>query len=239
MQLFIDRVHRLPRLWSNQELARFAPLFAGEVVNVSAWKDIDKFGRRYRDYFTAASSYTITNFRPEARGFQGGPGEIFLDLEQTLDPALQRRFDVVFNHTTLEHIYGLQQAFANLCAMSRDAVILVLPFLQQYHADYGDFWRVSPEALRRMFEANGLTLVYQSFNTHRQASVYTFSIAVRDPAVWQGRLPSWTFSSTDPGTRRAEPYLGCHALANWGYRFLRAPFNRACSLLGRAGRDDR
>ena len=114
--------------------------------------------------------------------------------------------------------------------MSREAVILVLPFLQQYHADYGDYWRVSPEALRRMFEANGLTLVYQSFNTHRRASVYTFSIAVRDPAAWQGRLPPWTFTSTDPGTRRAEPYIGCHALANWGYRFLRAPFTRAGSL---------
>ena len=46
-------------------------------------------------------------------------------------------FDVAYNHTTLEHIYGVHKAFANICRMTKDVVIIVLPFLQQYHAEYG------------------------------------------------------------------------------------------------------
>src|SRR5512145_328456 len=124
-----DPVHRVPRLWSNDELARIGPLFDGDIVNVSAWRDDDKAGRRYRDYFPRARSYTMTNFRTDMRGFQGWDGEIFLDLEQPLPVELQGAFDVVYNHTTLEHIYEFRLAFSNLCAMSRDAVVIVVPWL--------------------------------------------------------------------------------------------------------------
>ena len=46
-RLVIERKHRLPRVWSNAELRRLAGLFDGDVVNVSAWRDEDKEGRRY------------------------------------------------------------------------------------------------------------------------------------------------------------------------------------------------
>jgi len=114
MSQLIDRIHRLPRLWSNRELEKYAHLFQGKVVNVSGWKDIDKDGRYYRDYFIGADSYTITNYKSEARGFQGIEGELFLDLEEDLPENLISEFDVVFNHTTLEHIYEARKAFKNL-----------------------------------------------------------------------------------------------------------------------------
>lgn len=220
MNWFTDRIHRLPRIWSNRELARFAHLFSGDVVNVSGWKDIDKEGRHYRDYFTGAASYTITNYKAEARGFQGSEGEIFLDLAAPLPDELVGRFDVAFNHTTLEHIYGVHQAFANLCRMSRDIVIVVLPFLQQYHTDYGDYWRFSPLAAKRLCEDNGLEVVYQSFNSHRMSSVYVFTIATKQPERWRGRF-DWQFSCTDPEGRGSEPYIGCCALPNLGHRLGR------------------
>ncbi|PVV17363.1 MAG: hypothetical protein B6D74_18335, partial [gamma proteobacterium symbiont of Ctena orbiculata] len=88
MAIFIDRVHRLPRLWSNRELSKYANLFKGSVVNVSGWMDIDKEGRHYRDYFINASEYQITNYKEEARGFQGMENEIFLDLESELPEAM-------------------------------------------------------------------------------------------------------------------------------------------------------
>lgn len=220
MNLFIDRVHRLPRVWSNRELARFAPMFGGDVVNVSGWKDIDKEGRRYRDYFSNAASYSITNYRAEARGFQDAEGEIFLDLEQPLPPGLEGRFDVVFNHTTLEHVYALHTAFGNLCRMSRDAVILVVPFIQQFHADYGDYWRLSPMAVKRLFEDNGYTLLYLSFNSHRNASVYVFAIASRQPERWAGRF-DYRFSCRDPIGGGPEPMIGCRAIPNDRHRFYR------------------
>jgi hypothetical protein len=190
MKLFESgRVSKLARRWSNVELRRFAGWFAGDVVNVSAWKDEDKSGAHYADYFTQKSSYTITNYKAEARGLHGAAGELFLDLEAPLDPALAGRFDVVFNHTVLEHVYEFQAAFANLCALSRDAVIIVVPWLQPYHGDYGDYWRFSPLAVKRMFEANGMTPLYISFNEEAFASVYVFAIGTKQPERWRARFP--------------------------------------------------
>ena len=218
MSLFVDRIHRLPRIWSNRELARIAGWFTGDVVNVSAWKDIDKEGRRYRDYFCRARSYWLTNYKTEARGFQGYDNEIYLDLEAPLPADLEGRFDVVFNHTTLEHVADMPTAFANLCRMTRDVVILVVPFLQQYHSTYGDYWRFTPLAVKYLFEKNDLEVVYQSYNNHRRASVYVFTVATRHPDRWRPRFQSWRFGVEVPRAKAAEPYIGCRALSNAAHR---------------------
>ena len=207
----VDRIHRLPRIWSNRQLERIAGSFDGDVVSVSAWRDEDKEGRRYRDYFTAARSYVLTNYQADMRGLQGVAGEIFLDLEQPLPADLRARFDVVFNHTTLEHIYRVQTAFENLCAMSRDVVILVVPFLQQYHSDYGDYWRFTPLAVKRMFEDQGLTVLNVAFNGQPSSSVYVFAVAARDPARWQTLIGQTPFTVVEPSARGSEPFAGANA----------------------------
>ena len=145
-RVFMDRKARVARIWSNEELERFAPHLTGHIVNVSGWNDHDKEKRYYSEYFSNKQSYTITNFDSNARGFQGKNNEIFLDLTSRLPNELISKFDVVFNHTVLEHIFDIHQAFANLCAMSKDFVILIVPFLQPMHANYGDFWRFTPFA---------------------------------------------------------------------------------------------
>jgi hypothetical protein len=174
----------VPRLWSNAEIERVSSLFDGDVVNVSAWRDQDKAGRRYRDYFVNARSYSITNFKSELRGFQGYDNEIFLDLEQDLPLDLHGRFDLVFNHTTLEHIYDFRKAFANLCAMSRDALMIVVPWLQKFHGELGDYWRFSPLAMARLFSESGFHVARLTWNRDKGASVYVFVLGVRDPAKW-------------------------------------------------------
>ncbi len=220
MKLFVDRVHRLPRIWSNRELMRVAHLCHGDVVNVSAWKDIDKEGRRYRDYFVNARSYWLTNYAADVKGMQGFENEIYLDLEQPLPDNLSRRFDVVFNHTTLEHVFDAFTAFGNLCQMTRDAVILVLPFLQQYHSSYGDYWRFSPLAIKRLFEKNDLEVVYQSFNDHARSSVYIFTVASRQPDRWREHF-NWEFQVQSPNGIAPEPYVGSRAVPNTVHRCSR------------------
>ena len=184
------RISRLARRWSNAELRKFAGWFPGDVANVSGWRDEDKEGAHYADYFTQKASYTITNYKSSARGMQGAANEIFLDLEAPLDRALAGRFDVVWNHTVLEHIYEFQTAFGNLCAMSRDLVIIVVPWLQPYHGDYGDYWRFSPLAVAKMYEANGLAPLYVSFNEDAFASVYVFALGSKHPERWRARFPA-------------------------------------------------
>lgn len=189
--MFVDRQFRIARQWSNHELKRIAPLMKGDVVNVSGWKDEDKEGGHYRDYFSAASSYRVTNFGG-FRGFQGGESEIALDLTVPLPSALHAAFDVVYNHTTLEHIFEVRTAFKNLCMMSRDIVIVVVPFaqVQHEHENILDFWRFTPTCLRYLFKENGMEVVYESANDHRNAATYIVMVGAKKPQSWRGVLPA-------------------------------------------------
>jgi SAM-dependent methyltransferase len=231
MSIFGDRKFRLPRIWSNRELGRFAPLFSGDVINVSGWNDLDKEGRRYRDYFINARTYTLSNYTAEARGFQGLEEEIFLDLEKELPGDLAHKFDVVFNHTVLEHVFDFQMALKNLCRMTRDILILCVPFLQQMHATstYGDYWRFTPLAMRKLLEDNGMLLLYSSFNSHRKASVYIFLIATKQPEKWSEQFDGkFSYTAPRPPLDGFEPYVGCHAIPNTMYtlRKLLKPFSK-------------
>mgnify|MGYP000843536536 CR=1 FL=1 len=187
-----NREHRLARLWSNEQLRTVAPLFDGDIVNVSAWDDRDKEGGCYRDYFSNAAGYSYTNYGGY-RGFQGRPNEYALDLTGELPQNLKRRFDVAFNHTTLEHIFDVRKAFANLCELSRDIVIVVVPFAQVQHEsdDWKDYWRFTPTCLRKLYQENGLTVVYEAQSPHKHAAVYLLSIGSRSPDRWADRLPAW------------------------------------------------
>ena len=213
--LLIDRKYRLARIWSNRELKKFAHLFQGDILNVSGWKDEDKEGRRYREYFANAERYFISNYKKEIMGLQGMEGEFYLDLAADLDRQYENRFDVAFNHTTLEHIYEVRKAFANLCLLSKDTVILVVPFMQQMHGDYGDYWRFTPLTIKKLFEENGFTLLYLTFNHHWRASVYIFAIASKRPEAWRDRIQN-TFSFESPNAfgDRFESYIGCRAIPN-------------------------
>jgi len=181
----MDKKFRVPRIWSNKELEKFAHLFYGKGVNVSGWKDIDKEGRKYKDYFTNISEYWITNYKSEARGFQGDQeNEIFLDLEENLDKNMYEKFDMVFNHTVLEHVFEVNKAFENLCNLSNDIVIVVLPFLQEQHAEYGDYWRFTPLAVEKLFVKNNCELLYINYNDAKNDSIYIFAIGSKNSSKW-------------------------------------------------------
>lgn len=184
-QCLLDRKVRLPRIWSNQELKKFSGLFSGNVVNVSAWMDRDKQGKRYKEYFTSASDYWITNHADKSKGFHKGlDNQIALDLEKALPDELHGRFEVVFNHTVLEHVFDCNRAFANLCNLSSDIVIVVVPFIQHQHAAYGDYWRFTPECIERLFKVNGLELLYINFNDGPNQSIYLFAIGSKHAGKW-------------------------------------------------------
>lgn len=188
--MFEGRQFRIARLWSNKEIKKLAPLFGGKIVNVSAWDDRDKQGGYYRDYFIKKSNYYLTNYYG-VRGYQGSDNEYILDLTKELPEDLIKQFDVVFNHTTLEHIFDIQKAFKNLCNLSRDVVMIVVPFSQVQHEtnSFKDYWRFTPTCLQILFETNGFEVVYINSNNDRNAAIYIFCIASRNPDKWKPLLP--------------------------------------------------
>lgn len=193
---------RKARLWSNEQLRLFAPLFKGNIINVSAWKDEDKEGNHYQDYFTSASCYTTSNHK----GWRGEEvvSDYWIDLEEPLPNDLPKSFDIVFNHTTLEHIYKVNQAFENLCTLSRDIVILVVPFHQRLHGpENGDFWRLSPYTVRRLFQENGFEVLYESASLKCDV-IYLFSIASCMPQNWHHLIPVHALSVDHIGLSERE-----------------------------------
>lgn len=187
---FTPREFRLPRIWSNRVLAELAPLFTGDVINVSGWKDCDKENRTYRTYFSKARSYSISNYGGETG--ESPDTTYHLDLEKPIPDELKGRFDVVFNHTTLEHIFDIFTAVFNLCALSKDIVIVVVPFIQKTHTtnSYSDYWRISANGLRELFRKNGFSIVYLESSPYSFASVYHVCVATKNPGSWKA-----TFSS--------------------------------------------
>jgi hypothetical protein len=181
----MDRRFRLARVWSNKELKKFSHLFTGDIVNVSAWKDKDKQGLTYKDYFINANKYFITNYN-DVKGVQSLPNEIFLDLEDDLPRNLHKRFDVVFSHTVLEHVFDFKKAFDNLCFLTKDIVIIVIPFS---HVNHGgkipDYWRFTPQSITKMFINNGFDVIYSSSNRNFNSAIYLFFIATRDVSKWK------------------------------------------------------
>ena len=94
-------------------------------------------------------------------------------------------------------INAIATALRNLCALSRDVVIVVVPFLQELHweeTSYGDYWRPSPFALQRLFAENGFELVHLAYNENPTTALYLFCIASRQAAKWAGVFPPFRLS---------------------------------------------
>jgi hypothetical protein len=151
------------RIWSNVQLPKYSTLFKGDICNVSGWEDSarDGSGRHYADFFPNCTSYTVTNYLG-ARGssaFKSDTRYFGLNLELPLPSELKNRYDVVFNHTTLEHVFDIKQAVSTLCELSNDILIIVVPFMQEAHFDdgsYGDYWRFTPMAICKLCETHGV-----------------------------------------------------------------------------------
>jgi hypothetical protein len=182
-----------PRRWSNRELATYAPLFSGEVVNVSGWRDEDKEGHTYKSYFTGASSYAVTNYWGSSAANDGASDSLFLDLSADPSESLMGKFDVVFNHTVLEHIFDVPKAVSNMAGMTRDVMIMIVPFMQDEHylpGLYGDFWRFTPLCVKELMERNGLSLMHLSSNNCPWFPIYLFAIGSRKPEKWAKHFPA-------------------------------------------------
>ncbi|MFC1658646.1 hypothetical protein ACFL1D_04575 [Candidatus Omnitrophota bacterium] len=192
--MIYDRRYILPRLWSNTILTGICPFFSGEIINVSGWDDRDKQGGSYRKYFTNATAYHISNYAGE-RGLADASAQTDFQIDLSLPVSSEyiERFDVVFNHTTLEHIFEVKIAFDNLCKMSRDIVIVIVPFAQELHfkASFGDYWRFTPISLRRLFQENKFSVIFEAVSPFKNAGIYLLFVASRHPEKWHGKMPKW------------------------------------------------
>lgn len=203
-----------PRLWSNKELRKVLQHLprSRRVINVSGWRDRDKEGGFYRDYFAPEERYDISNYEAdEARG--GSQGTIALDLMGPLPANLRGSYDVAFSHTVLEHVVDPLFAFKQIADLSSDLVITVVPFKQKLHFEpgqYGDYFRMTPFSMRHFHEAAGLTVLYESFTPTPALDVYLFYVGSRTPerhAAFPRNVPAIESLNYAVGSFRASDLL--------------------------------
>lgn len=176
------------RWWSNEEIKRaIAPLSdLQSVINVSGYDDRDKQGGHYREYFPVSIDYFMTYYpTDEAKGKSEAFGKAFpVDLMETLPRKLEERFDLVFNHTVLEHVPNPFKGFEQIVKMSRDLVLTIVPFRQQLHfiqGSFGDYFRITPMGMRYLHQVNGLTTLYESTTPSPAGQIYVVSLATKHP----------------------------------------------------------
>tara|TARA_B100001287_G_C22566174_1_gene473968 strand:- start:165 stop:911 length:747 start_codon:yes stop_codon:yes gene_type:complete len=202
-----EGIFRKPRLETNKILKKFAHLFKGHVINVSGSSDSDKdtsffnyyfgdfdSGKRYKDYFINANSYTISNYPKDKTNYNLDKSSmIFLDLEENyIKKELIENFDVVYCHTVFEHLFDIFKAFKNLCSLSRDVVIFIVPQFQRIHdyeRGYKDYWRFTPFSVDELFKKNGFTVLYRETTLGFSSSMYLFYIASKKPKTWMSHFP--------------------------------------------------
>jgi hypothetical protein len=204
--IIAEGVFRGPRLKTNKILKRFSYLFKGEIINVSGSSDNDKdstfkdyyfgnydAGNRYKDYFINANSYTVSNYPLDKTEYSlDNTNMIFLDLEEDMPEEYIHKYDVVYSHTVFEHIFDICTAFKNLCSMSNDIVIFIVPQSQQIHdysRGYKDYWRFTPFAVDRLFEKNNYKVLYRETTVGFSESMYLFYIASKKPDKWIDKFP--------------------------------------------------
>lgn len=174
------------RHWSNDELRLVASHLTRytSMINVSGWKDEDKEGGHYRDYFPNATHYVVSNYGGDiSRGTQSS-ADLSIDLDRSLPPDMVNKFDIAFSHTVLEHVQDPVFSFKQIAALAREVVITVVPFKQHLHFDsgcYGDYYRFTPFAMRKMYEESGLTVIYESHTPFPAMDVYLCYVGVRNP----------------------------------------------------------
>lgn len=181
-----------PRRWSNRELKKMAPLFSGDVLNVSGWRDEDKEGGCYRDYFSKASAYKVTNYFGTDGPDDGMKDSLFLDLEQALPADMASCCDLAWTHTVLEHVADVETSVKNLGGLTRDAVLVVVPWMQDEHYSpslYGDYWRFTPMGMKRLMELAGCELIHLAANDQPWYPVYLLAIGSKKADAWSGVFP--------------------------------------------------
>ena len=176
-----------PRSWSNDELRLVLSHCQkkSRVVNVSGWQDRDKEGGCYKDYFPSPTLYHISNYEGDAARGAVAETDLVIDLTKPLSIAHEYQYDIVFNHTVLEHVEEPTFAFSQIGKLTTDMIVTVVPFKQKLHFEhgmFGDYYRFTPFSMRRLHAENGFSVLYESYTPRPSLDVYLLYVGVRDVA---------------------------------------------------------
>ena len=136
------------RTRSDAVLARWAPSVTGDVLSLGSATDLDGAGRRYRDYFTAARSYTTSEV-------VATPGcDLVLDV-RAMPQVADASYDAIFCSGVLEHVDDCHGAVRECYRVLRPGGVFLVgvPFAQRLHLAPQDFWRFTRHGVEYLLRA--------------------------------------------------------------------------------------
>lgn len=139
------------RAEGNAVLREWCLAARGRVLSVGSATDQDKEGRRYRDYFLNAASYTTSDYSSDA------PCDLHLDI-RAMREVEDGTYDAVFCHSVLEHVDDLWSALRECARVlaSGGTYLVGVPFRYGIHRAPNDYWRFTEYGVRYMLGAVGL-----------------------------------------------------------------------------------
>jgi hypothetical protein len=198
------------RTYSNVCLKRILALLnVKSVLNVSGWDDGDKEGGRYSDYFSQkVNKYEVSHFEDDYLRSDTDLSKIVINLED-VDYQAVKKFELVFSHTVLEHVFDQQNAFRIMCSLAEKYVVGVVPMINVLHWEktYDDYWRFTPHGIRKLFENNEFKLVHLEIGPTLSISQYIIFVGARNGVSVTSDFSLQDISSGEAGLFRITDLL--------------------------------
>lgn len=88
-----------------------------------------------------------------------GPDVVQVDVEKPF-PFPDCSFDTVISFHLMEHVYDFWKMPSEIHRVLKPGgrVIVSVPFIHEFHGDPGDYWRMSDDAVIRLFQSSGFKL---------------------------------------------------------------------------------
>jgi len=138
------------RIESNTWLAPRTAEITGAVLSIGSMDDKDGQGRRYRQYFVKASSYTTSEHIPY-------PGcDLVVDV-RNMPQIATGTYDCVYCSGVLEHVDDYEAGMREIARILKPGgtLLLGLPFRQALHLAPTDYWRFTEFGIRVLLERHG------------------------------------------------------------------------------------
>ena len=140
----------------------------GDVLDLGSKNGTSSYYQHIKQ--SADCKITFTDLVP-------GPGVSQVDVEKPF-PFPDACFDTVITFHLMEHVYEFWHMPKEIYRVLKPGgtLIVAVPFIHEYHGDPNDYWRMSDDALCRLFESAGFLRSSVEFVGEGMASFATVKI---------------------------------------------------------------
>jgi SAM-dependent methyltransferase len=159
---------------SNRWLQTHCKDVVGAVLSIGSLDDGDGEGRKYRDYFPGARSYTTSEVVP----MEGC--DLVIDV-RSMPEMTSASYDCIYCSGVLEHVDEFRKGFDEITRILKPGGILLLglPFRQAIHMAPQDFWRFSEYGIKYLLKESYEILAMAEIGTEVKDFPGTYWVKAR------------------------------------------------------------